>query len=222
MSIKSSTFAAVLHKNHATDMDNVKENIIRAASEKMQQVGIKSISVDDLCRELGISKKTFYVYFETKEALISTLLRKHESDLEECVHKQFAGKSILEMIVGFMSFATSVKDVRKAPPLMHDLQKYYPQLFREHLEHVRELSIRLLRIYLGQGKEEGIFRSDLDVEKTAAVFAFMHQELLNIFSQLREEDKPLALERTTYGVDILMRGIISEEGKRKVLESMAK
>ena len=105
---------------------------------------------------------------------------------------------------------------------MHDLQKYYPQLFHEHLEHVRELSIRLLRIYLGQGKEEGIFRSDLDVEKTAAVFAFMHQELLNIFSQLREEDKPLALERTTYGVDILMRGIISEEGKRKVLESMAK
>ena len=202
-------------------MENVRENIVNAATEKMRQVGIKSISVDDICHQLGISKKTFYVYFETKEELISALLRKHEANIEESVHKQAAGKSILDLMLGFMALAGSIKDVRKDPPLLHDLQKYYPQLFREHLAHVRELSIRILEHYLKQGQEEGFFREDLDIEKTAAVFAFMHQEMLNVMSQIPTEQKALTLQRVAYGVDILMRGIISDEGKRKVLERVS-
>ena len=199
-------------------MDNVREHIIGVATEKMRQVGIKSISVDDICRQLGMSKKTFYVYFETKEALISALLREHEANIEASVNKQAEGKSILDLMLGFMGFASSIKDVRKDPPLLHDLQKYYPQLFREHLEHVREISVRLLEHYLQQGLEEGFFRADLDVEKTAALFAFMHQEMLNVLPRVAEEKKAIAMERVAYGVDILMRGIISDEGKRQVLE----
>lgn len=200
-------------------MEQVREHIIGAAAEKMRAVGIKSISVDDICRQLGISKKTFYVYFETKEELIRALLREHEGGIETAVHKQAAGKSILELMLGFMAVAGSVKDVRKDPPLLHDLQKYYPQLFREHLEHVHEISVRLLQQYLKQGLDEGFFRADLDIEKTAHVFAFLHQGLLNILPQVPEEKKQQAMEKVTYAVDILMRGIISDEGKRKVVES---
>ena len=199
-------------------MDNVREHIIGAAAEKMRAVGIKSISVDDICHQLGISKKTFYVYFETKEELISALLRKHESGLEESVHQQLAGKSILDMMLGFMSLAATIKDVRKDPPLLHDLQKYYPQLFREHIEHVREISVRILKQYLKQGQDEGFFRADLDIDKTASVFAYMHQELLDMMPRLREDEKAKAMERVAYGVDIFMRGIISDEGKRKIME----
>ena len=203
-------------------MENVRENIINAAEEKMRQVGIKSISVDDIARQLGMSKKTFYVYFETKEELIRVLLRKHESDLEESVHKQAAGKSILDLMLGFMSMASNIKDVRKDPPLLHDLQKYYPQLFREHLEHVRELSVRLLQQYLKQGQEEGFFRADLDIEKTADVFAFMHQEMLNALPQVPADKKGKVMVNVAYGVDIFMQGIISDEGKRKVQEMMGR
>ena len=201
-------------------MENVREHIIEAASEKMRQVGIKSISVDDISRQLGISKKTFYVYFATKEELISALLRQHEAGIEEAVHKQAAGKSILDLLVGFMSIAAGIKDVRKDPPLLHDLQKYYPQLFREHLEHVRALSVRLLQHYLKQGLDEGFFRADLDVDKTANVFAFMHQELLNVLPNVSDDSKQQTMAQVAYGVDILMRGIISDEGKRKVLEKL--
>ena len=201
-------------------MENVREHIIEAASEKMRQVGIKSISVDDISRQLGISKKTFYVYFATKEELISALLRRHEAGIEESVHKQAAGKSILDLMVGFMSLAAGIKDVRKDPPLLHDMQKYYPQLFREHLEHVRELSVRLLQHYLKQGLDEGFFRADLDVDKTANVFAFMHQEMLNVLPNVSDDKKQQTMAQVAYAVDILMRGIISDEGKRKVLEKL--
>ena len=201
-------------------MANVRENIVNAAAEKMRQVGIKSISVDDVCRQLGISKKTFYVYFETKEELIRALLRQHEAGIEEAVHKQAAGKLILDLMLGCMSIAANIKDVRKAPPLFYDLQKYYPQLFREHLVHMRALSVRLLEHYLKQGQEEGFFRADLDIQKTAAVFATIHQEMLNILPQLTEEQKIQTRIHAAYAVDILMRGIISDEGKKAVVESL--
>ena len=59
-------------------MTDMKEEILKVAAEKMQNVGIRSLSIDDICRLLGISKKTFYVYFETKEALVEEMLRRQE------------------------------------------------------------------------------------------------------------------------------------------------
>ena len=49
-------------------MHDIRENILQVAIERMQQVGIRSVSVDDICHELGMSKKTFYVYFEIGRA----------------------------------------------------------------------------------------------------------------------------------------------------------
>ena len=47
------------------EADNLKERILETATTKMTVAGVRSVSIDDICRELGISKKTFYVYFES-------------------------------------------------------------------------------------------------------------------------------------------------------------
>ena len=64
-----------------------KDSILTAAAELMGKVGIKSISIDDICRQIGISKKTFYVHFDTKDALVEALLKrkldKEEAELEQ-------------------------------------------------------------------------------------------------------------------------------------------
>ena len=82
-------------------MENVREEIIGLAMEKMRQVGIKSISIDDLCHEIGISKKTFYVYFAAKDDLIAEMLRKHEESLMNNVEQAVAGKTVLDLLLGF-------------------------------------------------------------------------------------------------------------------------
>ena len=71
------------------NMANQKEDILKLAARKMQKVGIRSVSVDDICRELGMSKKTFYVYFASKDALVECILRMGEAE----------GKKKLENIV---------------------------------------------------------------------------------------------------------------------------
>ena len=73
-------------------MNDVRENILQVAIERMQQVGIRSVSVDDICHELGMSKKTFYVYFASKDDLVQAILQKHEQkvahDLDNALSKR--------------------------------------------------------------------------------------------------------------------------------------
>ena len=55
-------------------MNDVREDILQVAIKRMQQVGIRSVSIDDICHELGMSKKTFYVYFASKDDLVQAIL----------------------------------------------------------------------------------------------------------------------------------------------------
>ena len=59
----------------AKDMsEDQKCHIVKTAGEMFFRLGIRSVSIDDICRELGMSKKTFYVYFESKDELVAELL----------------------------------------------------------------------------------------------------------------------------------------------------
>ena len=80
-------------------MNDVKESILKAAKPRMQQVGIRSVSIDVLCKELGISKKTFYVYFPSKDELVSEILHVHEQKMTREVQHLVADKTVVQCIV---------------------------------------------------------------------------------------------------------------------------
>ena len=199
---------------------DIREKIIELATEKMKQVGIKSISIDDICHEIGISKKTFYVYFDAKDDLVAAMLRKHEDNLVNGVKMTVEGKTVLELLLSFMQIAGETKDVRRVPPLVHDLKKYYPILYKEHLERVRTFARDIMREQIARGVEEGLFRADLDVEKTATIMSFAHNEMLNVAPTIPEDKHVTAWMHTRYALDIFMRGIISEQGKRLIEEKL--
>lgn len=202
----------------AAEMENTRENIIQCASEKMRVAGIRSVSIDDICRDLGISKKTFYVYFETKDLLIDELLHRKEQALYDDVVRQSKGKSIADLLVLSMQIAKSNQDVRQMPSLYYDLKKYYPQQFEAHLQRLEKRNQELLTRFLTRGKQENIFREDLDVELTSILLAKLHQNMLNKLTTAK--DKNLVARVSKYGVDLIFRGLISEEGKRTINEMM--
>ncbi len=195
----------------AVEMENQRENIIQCAAEKMRVAGIRSVSIDDICRDLGMSKKTFYVYFTTKDDLISELLHRKEQTLYDDVIRQSKGKSIADLLVHSMQIAKSGQDVRQMPSLFYDLKKYYPRQFEAHLRRLEERNQELLSRFLTRGKQEGVFREDVDVELTAILLAKLHQTMLNKLTTAK--DKNLVARVSKYGVDLIFRGLISEEGK---------
>ncbi|MBR2744727.1 MAG: TetR/AcrR family transcriptional regulator [Clostridia bacterium] len=62
------------------------EQILKAAKKLISKYGYKKVSMDEIADEAGVTKKTVYSYFESKEELLNALIRKElekmKKDLE--------------------------------------------------------------------------------------------------------------------------------------------
>ena len=201
---------------HKTDrMTDMKEEILKVAAEKMQNVGIRSLSIDDICRLLGISKKTFYVYFETKEALVEEMLRRQEQSLTDAVTRSAEGKTIAQLVANWIRSAPILKQHMQTPPLLYDLKKYYPQQFEQHHQNLHTWICRFLERLLSKGIEEGFFRADIDVPTTALFIATIHHHMVN--AALEHPEQSEDLRRINHqAMDIIMRGVLTQEGMNQL------
>ena len=201
-------------------MTDIKDNILKVAIERMQQVGIRSVSIDDICHELGMSKKTFYVYFSSKDDLVQAILHKHEQKVAHDLDNALSKRTITQVIVEWAKIAksTAKKDL-KTPAMMYDLEKYYPQLFAAHKKVMRQTAENILVQFLGKGVSEGIFRAEIDVDVVAMMFLDMQYRLLDLITSgqmAKEEVHRIGHQR----MDILMRGILSETGLVQLREKV--
>lgn len=196
-------------------MNEVKRNIVRKAAELFNQVGIRSCSIDDICRELGMSKKTFYQYFETKDELVEELLKSHEQHARDCADNgEKSGIPAMQVMLRLLDSTRKMKDVRQVPPLLYDLRKYYPQQFSAHISALAKINKEKLLRLLQNGINEGDFRADLNVEHCATFFSELNQQALNNLNQLAQMEN--FAEFSVFAVDLLIRGIVSEQGLRKL------
>ena len=195
-----------------------KRNIIKTAGELFFRLGIRSVSIDDICRELGISKKTFYVYFESKDELIEQLL---QANLD-----YIAGK--MEDLVKLQDFKQLVKvfikrqqaeknDVRRVPQLVYDLKKYYPRQFADFQQKCFETQKNYIMRYLEQGLKDGYVRADLNLELAAVLFAKIHNDAIRDFEIIEGHNHNMHQLAHT-AMDVFVRGVLSEEGL-KLFES---
>ena len=201
-------------------MSETKQHILQVAIERMQQVGIRSVSVDDICHELGMSKKTFYVYFASKDDLVQAILHKHELKVAHDLDDALSKRTVTQVIVEWAKIAktTNKKDL-KTPPMIYDLEKYYPQLFAVHKKVMRQTAAKILVQFLGKGVSEGIFRTEIDVDVVAMMFLDMQYRLLDLITSgqmTKEEVYRIGHQR----MDILMRGILSESGLLRLREKV--
>lgn len=192
--------------------EKVREEILEVAAEKMRSVGIRSVSIDDICRLLGISKKTFYVYFESKDQLVKEILLVRERKMEEQIRHEVEGKSTIQILSEWAEIAQrNEKEMGQTPPIVYDLEKYYPALCKQYKEHVCDMMYRGLLRFLHKGQKEGVFRPELDADLTAKLLAYAHHltlEQLRLYPQRREEIISIARQ----GFVIAGKGIITEQG----------
>ena len=201
-------------------MNDVREDILQLAIKRMQQVGIRSVSIDDICHELGMSKKTFYVYFPSKDDLVQAILHKHEQKVAHDLDNALSKRSITQVIVEWAKIAkTANKKDLKTPPMIYDLEKYYPQLSSSHKKVMRQTAEKILVRFLEKGVSEGIFRAEIDVDVVAMMFLDMQYRLLDLMAggqMTKEEVQRIGHQR----MDILMRGILSESGLVRLREKV--
>ena len=197
-------------------MSDIKEDIIRIASEKMKRVGIRSLSIDDICRMMSISKKTFYVHFATKEDLLEAVLQCHEEELKAKVFELIDHQSIEKTLQNCLMIVYETKRVMQPPAFIFDIEKYYPQLFEEYKKSILKNSTAFAESFLQKGVEAGVFRKDLDVAMTSRFLARLHQGLLDRLSKSTPEKEIEMADEARYGCGLRLRSIVSREGAERV------
>lgn len=138
--------------------------VIEQAGELFLRYGIRSVTMDDIANNLGISKKTLYQYVDNKSDLIhQIILAKKAED-----HKTFeAIKSKSDnAIEEILSIATCmIKSLRQvSPAVMYDLQKYYKESWQEMEEMSKKDSYNLIKDNIERGKEQELYRSNVDAD----------------------------------------------------------
>ena len=187
-------------------------NIIKVASELFFRLGIRSVSIDDICHELGMSKKTFYVYFASKDELIEQMLQANIDYMAHKMEELVALHDFRQLVKKFIKHQEAEKnDVRRVPQLVYDLKKYYPRQFTDFQVKCFETQKRYIMRYLELGVAEGLVRADLNIELTAVLFAKIHNDAIRDFEVIEAHNHNMHQLAHT-AMDVFVRGVLSEEG----------
>ncbi|WP_184550359.1 TetR/AcrR family transcriptional regulator [Mucilaginibacter sp. FT3.2] len=143
------------------------ERIIHGGEELFLQAGIKSVTMDDIARHLGMSKKTIYQFFKDKNELVTALTKKKLKEDEEQM-LEFISKSA-NVIEEMMNMTKCSEEMfsRINPIVIHDLQKYHPEAWGEFQKFKSEVLVSTLEELLTKGIKQGYIRPEIDVKIVA-------------------------------------------------------
>jgi AcrR family transcriptional regulator len=147
-----------------------KEQIIMQVFELFMRYGIKSMSMDDIAIHMGMSKKTLYQYFASKDDLVNAVLEKH-LEMDQCKVKSLIS-SKNNAIDDLMHIATTVNDTLKQinPSIHYDLEKYHPQAWKKFGDYKRNFIQKIIKQNILKGIKEELYRSDINVDIVAALY----------------------------------------------------
>jgi len=139
-------------------------NILARVKNLYHKYGIRSVTMDDVARELGISKKTLYQHFRDKDDLVNQVV-----DAEiEYRRQMFGGPQWEQMnaIEQLLELTRCVSDMLKAHSAVteYDLKKYYPDLYVKVREVRREHIQKFFHANLKKGLDEGLYRPELHAD----------------------------------------------------------
>lgn len=148
----------------------MRENIINKATELFLTLGFKSVTMDDIASELGISKKTIYVHFENKTKLVeATTLEMFELISQGIDHICVLEKDPIEEIYEIKKLVLEhLKDEASSP--YHQLQKYYPKIFNSLRSKQYGLMEDCVADNLNRGIALGLYRDNFEVEFISKIY----------------------------------------------------
>ena len=198
-----------------TDIDN-KERIKIQATDLFMRYGVRSVSMDDIANQLGMSKKTIYHYYADKDELVDAVIvneinhneaccQTDINDSENAVHELFlAMDMVLEM---FRSMNASV---------LYDLEKYHPTAFQKFLKHKNDYLYGVIRNNLIRGIREGLYREDINIDIIArfrveiVLIPFNHSFQAKVKHNLAEIEEEIILH--------YLYGLVNLKGHKMILK----
>lgn len=186
-------------------------SLIKSAKDLFLKYGVKSVSMDDIARMLGISKKTIYTEVSNKSELVEEAIRCFIEEEKEAISAIVDNsENALDEITGIAAFV--MQALRKMKPtLSFDLKKYHPAAWAI-IEHDHYMQIEMtIKNNIRRGIDEGYYRDDLDELLQSKIYVGLARLLVedDFFNSGQYERPYLYKQLMTYHLN----GILSEKGR---------
>ena len=195
-------------------MNITKENILMQAEAFFLKYGFRNVTMDDLCKEMGISKKTLYQYFQTKDALVEAcILGYMEKEADKVQQIRMKASDPVDAFYSLSKRAReSLKEV--SPFVIFDLQKNHPEIWKKFVNHDFEWQYNMLVFNFQLGIDQGFYRPDINPAKVAKLFLLQSEGMLR--PRIFEPESMELIEAITLRDELFLRSICTELGMERL------
>ncbi|HXS37765.1 MAG TPA: TetR/AcrR family transcriptional regulator [Flavipsychrobacter sp.] len=201
--------------------------ILSASVELFRQYGFKTITMDDIARRGGISKKTLYQHFANKSEIVNESVlwyKKHMT--ENCEVLIHGSENAIEAMVRMLAFMDQMyKQIN--PMAMFEMQRFYPEAYNTFREQLQAKDVGMMRDNILQGISEGLYRPEINADILAKYRLETSLMILQPNLLVNERDDLLSV-----GIEIgehFLYGMMTEKGvklyhkyKEKYLKQVSK
>ena len=192
----------------------MKEEIVKRALNDFMQYGFKTFTMDDLASKMGISKKTLYEHFPSKndlvEAVLDYALDMSCKDVEAFVQ---GDGSVIENVYRNQKKVKEIFNINSDRPIW-ELQKYYSKTYERMEIEFAKSDVRFIDKLLEKGWKEGLFREDINVNFYKTFYSSV-QRLCAVANTFPEREFPFW--DTIYTLmEYFFRILVNEKGMKEL------
>jgi TetR/AcrR family transcriptional regulator, cholesterol catabolism regulator len=190
----------------------VRERIVRTAERVFLRSGFNRVLMDDLARELGMSKKTVYSHFGSKEELLRAVLVHRTEEIDRGLEAIVSAKEGFPAKLGHLARFMQGRLAEVSPVFFEDLRRYAPECFRV----VEEFRGRAIPRHFGRLFDEGIraghVRPQVNRDLLIRMLALCVQGIIR--PETVDELRLRPREALDHILSIFFDGILTQRGRR--------
>ena len=202
------------HTDSLAPLESVSLGILKIARAHFFLHGFRTVTMDDLAVEMGMSKKTLYAHFSSKMELLRAVMRDKfdsvEADLERVTSENpddFPAR--LQALLSCLRAHTA----EIGEPYLRDVRREAPELFALVQERRRELIQRYFGRLLQDGRKAGMIRKDIPAPMMIEMLMGAVDAVINPMKMGELDTSPKAAFH--HIVTIFLEGVLTEEGRAK-------
>ena len=197
-----------------------KERIIERAATMFVEQGIKSVRMDDIAGAVGVSKRTLYEMFESKDNLLYLASRHMQSHKLEHIKKSVqSSKDSLAYLFESMEMMLDNKEAHRR--ISHNLRKFYPATFERVRKEAEEENGRLLFSMIKHYIDCGLILPTVDIRLSVTILYYTATTLVISAGNMSLPEGVSLEDALSYTIVNFFRGIATIEGVHQIDEYIA-
>ena len=154
--------------------------IMEEAKALFFRFGFSKVTMDEAADSLGMSKKTLYRFFPSKEDLLLAVTSEHLDQCNTEINSILKNKDMdpLEKLKRYVNYITAIY-AKLSEPLMQDFRKHTPEIWQMVEEHRQKCLRTDFGFLIKEGRQKGVFRKDVDERLFVLIYSHLLRDIMN-------------------------------------------